>query len=314
LLDVSVAIPTYRRESVLLDTLYQLLALKHRACEILVVDQTPRHQPATMSALKELEADDHIVWHRLKQPSIPKAMNYALLAANHEVVLFLDDDVELTSELVREHAKEHDALDVACVAGGVIQSWERRLGENEDAWLSGRSEDPDAFRFNSGKRRRVERFAGMNFSVKRQLALELGGFDENFVAVAYRFEAEFAERLLAGGFPIQFQPAASLVHLKVNTGGTRSFGHHLTSIKPAHTVGRYYYWIASKRLPGRYRRIILGPLRAIRTRHHLSQPWWIPVTLFSEFSGMIWAWWLFMHGPKHVNVPKSSRAKRDKYL
>jgi GT2 family glycosyltransferase len=305
LLDLSVAIPTYRRGGVLLETLNQLLALKYRAGEILVVDQTPQHQPATESALGELEAEGSIVWHRLRAPSIPKAMNHALLAARHDVVLFLDDDIELTSELVREHAREHDGLDVACVAGGVVQQWQEKLDESEDAWLNGRSEDPDAFRFNSVKRRRIERFSGGNFSVKKNLALEVGGFDENFVRVAYRYEAEFAERVLGAGFIIQFQPAASLVHLKVNTGGTRSFGHHLRSMKPAHSVGRYYYLLVARRLPRRFRRIVSGPFSAIRTKHHLARPWWIPVTLLSELSGMGWAWWLFMRGPKHVNVRNS---------
>ncbi len=183
--------------------------------------------------------------------------------------------------------------------------WERRLDEGEDAWLNGRSEDPDAFRFNSGKRREIERFSGANSSVKKKVALKIGGFDENFIKVAYRYEAEFAERLLDAGHIIQFQPAASLVHLKMNTGGTRSFGHHLKSIKPAHSVGRYYYLITAKRLPRRFRRIILGPFSAIRTKHHLSRPWWIPVTLCSEFSGMVWAWWLFMRGQKHVDIRRS---------
>jgi len=303
--NLSVVIPTYKREVILLNTLNQLLSLRHRAREILVVDQTPQHQPATISALEKLEADGRIIWHRLQSPSIPKAMNHALLAARHDVVLFLDDDVELTSELVREHAKEHHDRNVACVAGRVVQLWERKLDENENAWLNGHNEDPDAFRFNSGKRRKIERFMGGNFSVKKKLALEIGGFDENFVKVAYRYESEFAERLLDAGFIIQFQPAASLVHLKENTGGTRSFGHHLKSIKPAHPVGKYYYLITAKRLPRRFRRIILGPFRAIRTKHHLSRPWWIPVTLLSEFSGIVWAWWLFMRGQKHVDIQKS---------
>jgi GT2 family glycosyltransferase len=305
LVEVSVAIPTYRREGVLLETLNQLLALKHRACEILVVDQTPEHEFSTISALEKLEEDGSIIWHRLQIPSIPKAMNHALLTARHEVVLFLDDDVELTSELVREHAKEHDGPNVTCVAGGVVQLWHRKLDESEDAWLNGRTDDPDAFRFNSGKRRNVRRFSGGNFSVKKKAALGIGGFDENFVKAAYRYEAEFAERLLGAGYVIQFQPAASLVHLKVSTGGTRSFGNHLKSIKPAHSVGRYYYLIAAKRLPRRFRRIILGPFEAIRTKHHLSRPWWIPVTLCSEFSGMMWAWWLFMRGQKHVDIRRS---------
>jgi GT2 family glycosyltransferase len=309
--DVSIAIPTYQREDVLLDTLEQLLALKHPAREILVVDQTSRHQAKTISALEKLESDYRIVWHRLRKPSIPKAMNHALVAAGHEVVLFLDDDIQVTSELVREHARAHAAEHVACVAGQVVQLWERELREHENVWMNGRIEDPDAFRFNSGKQCRVERFAGGNFSIKRHTALEVGGFDENFVAVAYRYEAEFAERLLACGHQILFQPTASVTHVKVDSGGTRSFGHHLKSVKPAHSVGRYYYLITAKRSADRLRRFALGPFAAVRTRHHLTRPWWIPVTLIAELSGMVWAWSLSMRGPKLIGDRASHQIDKE---
>ncbi|NIM26755.1 MAG: glycosyltransferase [Gammaproteobacteria bacterium] len=300
--DISIAIPTYQREGVLLDTLEQLLALQYPAKEILVVDQTPRHLAETMATLEKLQSNGHIVWHRLSKPSIPKAMNHALMAAKCDFVLFLDDDIRVTSELVREHAAAHDAGNVACVAGRVVQQWERELGEWESAWHDGRVEDPDAFRFNSASRRLVERFAGGNFSIERNAALEVGGFDENFVAVAYRYEAEFADRLLARGYQILFEPAASVFHLKADSGGTRSFGHHLRSLKPAHSVGRYYYLITTKRLTNRFSRFVQGPISAVRTRHHLSRPWWIPVTLIAELSGMVWAWWLSIRGPKYVGM------------
>jgi GT2 family glycosyltransferase len=292
-----------------LDTLNQFLALQHLAGEILVIDQTLQHQHATVSVLETLESDNRIAWHKLQNPSIPKAMNHALLTATHDVVLFVDDDVELTSELVYEHAMEHADSNVACVAGRVVQLWEKDLGKCEDAWLNGRVADPDSFRFSSDKRRSVERFAGGNFSVKRQIALEIGGFDENFVSVAYRYEAEFSERLLRAGHSIQFQPTASLTHLKVNTGGTRSFGHHLRSIKPGHSVGKYYYLLSSNRLPNRIKRFVLEPFKAVRTKHHLFRPWWIPATLIAELSGMVWACWLAIRGRKYIGAREARNSR-----
>jgi GT2 family glycosyltransferase len=148
----------------------------------------------------------------------------------------------------------------------------------------------------------VGRFMGGNFSIRKQVALDLGGFDENFVKVAYRFEAEFAERLLATRARILFQPTASVIHLKIATGGTRSFGHHLTSIRPGHSVGKYYYLLMAKNAHYRFRRFVFGPLLAVWTKHHLVRPWWIPVTLCAEFSGMGWALWLFARGPQHIDI------------
>ena len=301
---VSVAIPTYRREKVLLNTVAQLLSLKHGASEILIVDQTGHHHPETSEALEQLVLTGSVIWHRSTEPSIPKAMNYALKSAKYDVVLFLDDDIELTSEIVIEHAREYEDAVVTCVAGRVVQPWENESGEA--AMGAVHFTNADAFPFSSSKRCMVGRFMGGNFSIRKQVAVDLGGFDENFIKVAYRFEAEFAERLLATGARILFQPTASLMHLKIATGGTRSFGHHLTSIRPGHSVGKYYYLLMAKTAHHRIRRFVFGPLLAISTKHHLARPWWIPVTLCSEIAGTVWALWLFARGPQHIDIREPS--------
>jgi glycosyltransferase involved in cell wall biosynthesis len=129
------------------------------------------------------------------------------------------------------------------------------------------------------------------------LALSLGGFDDNFVRVAYRYEAEFAYRWRQAGFPVRYEPSALIRHLKTERGGTRSYGEHLSTIKPDHAVGRYYY---------RFRTQSLGPAlassladfgRSVRTRYHFCHPWWIPLTLLAEIRGLFWALKLFSRGP-----------------
>ena len=92
-LPLTVAIPTYRREQVLLDTLDYLFELQPPAAEILVIDQTESHEAATDIRLQELDGGRRIRWLRLDRPSIPHAMNHGLLEATQEIVLFLDDDI-----------------------------------------------------------------------------------------------------------------------------------------------------------------------------------------------------------------------------
>ena len=53
---LSVVMPTYRREQVLLDTLQSLFEQTVPADEILVVDQTERHEPSTEAQLAEWNA------------------------------------------------------------------------------------------------------------------------------------------------------------------------------------------------------------------------------------------------------------------
>ena len=66
---VSVVIPTYRREQVLLDTVKSLLELYPPALEILVVDQTEIHEKTTEENLAAWDRERSIRWIRLKQPS-----------------------------------------------------------------------------------------------------------------------------------------------------------------------------------------------------------------------------------------------------
>jgi GT2 family glycosyltransferase len=296
---ISVVIPTYRRERVLLDTVGHLLRLDVPPGEILIVDQTPAHEAATTQALERLEGEGSIRWIRLAEPSITHAMNVGLEQARYEVVLFLDDDIIPCDDLVAAHARAHADTGSAVVAGQVLQPGEEPLAaEPESA----------PFRFCSGRRQFISELMGGNFSIARSLALELGGFDENFVQVAYRFEAEFAARVLAAGHRILFEPAASIRHLKEARGGTRSYGQHLTTIRPGHSVGAYYYFLRSKGLPRGLASILGRPLRAIRTRHHLTRPWWIAPTLIAEALGFVWAVSLFLRGPRLI----AARAKAAK--
>ena len=54
---ISVVVPTYRREHVLIETLEQLARQVQRDDEILVVDQTEQHEQATDDRLRALHSD-----------------------------------------------------------------------------------------------------------------------------------------------------------------------------------------------------------------------------------------------------------------
>jgi len=291
---VSVIIPTYQREEILLDTLRCLRELKPAPAEIILVDQTSRHQGHVEEMLISLEKNGDIRWIRLAAPSIPYAMNVGLQEARNEIVLFLDDDIMPDKKLIEAHLAAHKEGGVGIVAGRVIQPW-----DNDESVA-----DDSVFRFASRTRQMINEFMGGNFSIKRSLALERGGFDENFVRVAYQFEAEFAFRLRQADHKIYFEPKACIHHLKAKSGGTRLFGDHLTTFKPDHAVGAYYYifrtWTGWKSLFDLFYR----PVRSVATRHHLYHPWWIPVTLIAETLGLVWATALAIKGPRYISAER----------
>ena len=288
---ISIVVPTYRRDSVLIATIGHLLELDPAPAEILVVDQTERHQEIVEHTLRNWEAAGAIRLVRLVEPSITRAMNRGLCEAAQTFVLFVDDDIIPEPGLLEMHWCALERTGAALVAGRVIQPWD----EGKDFSKRG------SFHFASMQAGWIREFMGGNFTVRRKIALKLGGFDEQFVSVAYNFEAEFAYRLCGAGRQIFYEPAACVHHLKTSEGGTRMFGDHLRSVRPDHAVGAYYYilrtWSGWQSLVQFLRR----PLQAIATRHHLYRPWWIPATLVAELSGMGWALVLAAQGPRYLS-------------
>ena len=103
---LSIVVPTYGRDDVLLETLRRLFAMNPPASEIIVVDQTDRHSTQVSRTLNMWQASGRMRWLRLRDPSIPGAMNRGLLEASNPIVLFLDDDVIPESGRLR-HTPAH---------------------------------------------------------------------------------------------------------------------------------------------------------------------------------------------------------------
>ena len=288
---ISIVVPTYQRDDGLIATIEHLIALSPSPAEILVVDQTEKHTKYVEDVLRDWEDCGAIRLIRLSQPSIPRAMNVGLCEAGQELVLFVDDDIVPEANLVDRHLSALERTGAALITGRVVQPW------HEGKVASDLHADP----FASVEPGWTSEFMGCNFAVRREIAVMLGGFDEQFVRVAYNFEAEFAHRLLEAGYKIFYEPQACVHHLKVAAGGTRAFGDHLRTARPNHTVGAYYFIL---RTWSGWRSLIsfLGrPLRSVTSRHHFRRPWWIPVSLAAELSGMAWALVLAAQGPRYLS-------------
>src|ERR1043165_1862113 len=145
-MNVTIAIPTYNRGEILVETIDRLLALEPRAAEILIVDQT-RSYPAAIEQKLEAHAQrGDIRWIRLPEPSIPHAMNEALHLAQSPIVLFVDDDVIPSPHLAAEHERAYEA-GVWAVVGQVLQPGEHVIHADERTLHDGSIRDLE-FPFN----------------------------------------------------------------------------------------------------------------------------------------------------------------------
>lgn len=284
---ISVIIPTYKRERVLLETIRHVLALDPPPDELIVVDQTLDHETETTESLRNWEEEGTIRWIRREKPSIPAAMNAGLIEASGGIVLFLDDDLIPVRDLLDCHRAAHERKRPAAVVGQVLQPGETPTRP-----------DREGFKFsNDGPAWIADAMAG-NLSVRREVAIAAGGFDENFRGAAYQFEKDFAQRLCRGEPRIYFEPRASIRHLRADSGGTRARGGHLTTHRPDHSVGAYYFVLVSRHGCARFAGIVERTWCSVATRHHFRRPWWIPVTLFAEVAGLVWALRLWFSGRK----------------
>jgi GT2 family glycosyltransferase len=273
---ITAAIPTYNRGAIVVETVRRLFALAPPPEAIVVVDQSAERN----EQLSRWDAEGRIRLIRLDAPSIPHAMNVALLAATTPLVLYLDDDVEPSPHLIAAHAAAHRDHGASAVVGQILQPEEEPEHVHQPA-------DDLEFRFHSDEGRVVANVMAGNLSVDRNKALTIGGFDENFVGAAYRFETDFALRLTAAGGTIWFEPNATLRHLKLASGGLRSFGDHRSSPSPAHSVGDYYFAIHHR--PRLMDYVVRRMKQNIITRYHLAHPWTIPAKFIGEVRGLMLA-------------------------
>jgi GT2 family glycosyltransferase len=227
-------------------------------------------------------------------------MNVALREAPSNIVLFVDDDVRPVPGLLAAHLAAHAEFpDVWAVAGQVLQPGQAAAAMACPVAEQGLRADLD-FAFHGTQRAWVRNVMAGNLSVRRADALRIGGFDENFVGVAYRFETEFARRVWHRGGRILFEPSASIRHLRAPSGGTRAYGNHLCSASPYHGEGDYYFALREGHGLSRVAYICRRMLREVSTRYHASHPWHIPVKLVGEVRALTLALRLHAEGPRHV--------------
>jgi GT2 family glycosyltransferase len=226
---VSVIIPTYRREAPLRRCLADVLAQEYPAFEVLVVDQSPEHEPETWAALRALPS--HARHLRLVQPSVTAAANAGTRQATGGVLLFLDDDIEIDDHgLLTRHARHFDDPSIGGVVGRIVNA-ERRadLPRPEAAgplgFLSMNFDHPHAMD--------VPTAAGANMSFRRELVERLGGFDERYTANAFRWETDFSLRVVRGGHRIRYDPEARVIHHYGTPGGCDN-GHLLARTAMSH--------------------------------------------------------------------------------
>lgn len=189
---VSIVIPTYDRPG-LAEKLAQKIKMFHgNQFEVIVIKSTGNTSSAKNQGIKKTTG---------------------------EIIVFFDDDVEITKDTIPFHIKAYEDSQVIGVSGRVINDGET-IPKKTDA-ETGKTNflaTKFVYRFWSAKKQNVDFVYGCNMSFRKKVLQKIGGFDEKFPKIFE--EVDLSKRIKKFG-KILFEPRALVFHHKAKYGGIR---------------------------------------------------------------------------------------------
>ncbi len=230
----SVIVPTYQREKVLCESIQYLLELSYPNYELLVIDQTRDHDTGTEQFIRDCQNrhPDRFRWHYVAKANLPYARNVGANLARGSYLLYCDDDIIPPENLIELHQANLEMPGIGAATGGVHVERKKPPPMPTPCIIApnGRVEDYWQHEVPKGT---SDSLRGGNMSMGRQLAIDVGLFDENYIGRANGEETDFSLRILRRGYQIAYDPSAAIVHLGHPTGGSRA--------SKGHDEGQYYF-------------------------------------------------------------------------
>lgn len=307
-LTISVIIPTLNRPEALLQTLEDLNEQTRPPDEIIVVDQSRDEAGHLLDQEPALRKFLRVRYLQQAEPNAQMARNRAICEARGEILLLLDDDLRLGRTFVEDHLRNYEAdptLDG--VAGQVLLVGQKPTRELPPAyywpgngWMF--------FPMNFADRRPTVNWPSCNASIRREVALKVGGFDEHFERNTFD-DTEFSWRLQQYGARLIYDPAPSVVHLRVPSGGRRPRGRgpYLWADSEAWGVF-FYFWRKCFGVRRVWRHVWWHVRHLIFRKAVLLRPHWFAINCYHLLAGYRWASRRLRQGPRHLKTAPLSVA------
>lgn len=240
---ISIVIGTLNRPLILKKLLSQLSSINDLQFEVLVFDQSNNSNYRKLKSSFPKHSNFHL--YHLQIPNTCKYLNLGWQKAKAPIILYLDDDVEITENTISNHIKTYDNPKILGVAGRVINKVEKVLKVGK----VGKVEAYGAIfnkSFSSLQKQYVDFPYGCNMSFRKSILKEIGGFDEKLSPPIYSFnEVDLGYRIIKK-YPnsIIFEPLALVYHQQYKTGGTRTYSnkeiYNSTSFNYGYFIGKNF--------------------------------------------------------------------------
>jgi glycosyltransferase involved in cell wall biosynthesis len=209
-----VVIPTYQRESVLQDTIRQLARQPSVPDELIIIDQgSEKDVQASIRPLQERGIKCLYLYSKYRSPG--SSRNIGISVASNPVVLFIDDDVELVTDIVGIHSSYYrDEPHLGGVAGHILP---KHL--YSEIYISWNTFTPTG--------RYVSAARGGNMSFSLDVLRRIGGFNAFLKHTGE--EGELCHRVIKAGYKIMNGEDAVVRHLSA-PGGTRALDNHTATL------------------------------------------------------------------------------------
>lgn len=206
---ISVVIPTYNRRDSVRRSLTALTRQTFPARDFEVIVTIDGSEDGTLEMVSGFHSNYELSYTWEQNQGKPSACNRAIRAANGELIVFIDDDMEPTPEFLEAHYESHLKNPGAVVMGAAPIELE---GDSPPVVIY------IADKFNThlekisqpGFKIRIWDFYGGNFSIKKVLFSEIGLFDESYKVYGYE-DVEFANRILKSGIKIIYSSDAKCI-------------------------------------------------------------------------------------------------------
>jgi glycosyltransferase involved in cell wall biosynthesis len=215
---ISAVVPTHNRCEDLRNTITSLQEQNYpkNDYEIIVVDNNSMDN--TLEVVEACDRDGKKEVFYVKEPEIGlhNARHAGAKAAEGEILAYVDDDVICDTNWLSELVKPYSNPQVGCVGGKILPKWEAEPPEwikQYPSYLSLLDLGTDI------KELKTMDIYGCNFSIRRSLLFEVGGFNPDAFGdkklLWYRGDGEIGllRKVLATGRNVIYTPCAMVWHV-----------------------------------------------------------------------------------------------------